>query len=68
MTITLTNAKTENLKLYCNILISTIPKIRTDTSLLGRITSTSQAASLADCIIEAKKGAKQWHYVKVMKL
>ena len=41
MTITLTNAKTENLKLFCtNILNSRTPKIRTVASLSGKMTST----------------------------
>ena len=45
MTITLTNAKKENLKLFCtNILNSRTPEIRTVASLLGKITSTFQAA------------------------
>ena len=45
MTITLTNAKIKNLKLFCtNILNSRTPKIRTVTSLLGKITSTFPAA------------------------
>ena len=45
MTITLTNAKKKNLKLFCtNILNSKTPKIRTVASLLGKITSTFPAA------------------------
>ena len=45
MTITLTNGKTENVKLfYTNILNSRTPKIRTVASLLGKITSTFPAA------------------------
>ena len=45
MTITLTNAKKENLNLFCtNILNSGTPKIRTVARLLGKITSTFPAA------------------------
>ena len=67
MTITLTNTKKENLKLFCtNILNSRTPKIRTVASLLGKITSTFPAAKFGKCIIEAQKSAKQWHYVKAM--
>ena len=45
MAITLTNAKKENLKLFCiNILNRRTPKTRTVPSLLGKITSTFPAA------------------------
>ena len=57
-TITLTNAKTENLKLFCtNILNSKTPKIRTVTSLLGKLQALSQLQNLADCITETKKNS-----------
>ena len=48
MTITLTNTKKENLKLFCtNILNSGTPKIRPVASLLGKITSTFPATKFA---------------------
>ena len=45
MKITLTNAKSETLKLFCtNILNSRTPKIRTVASILGKITSIFSTA------------------------
>ena len=58
MTITLTNDKTKNLKLFWNILNSTIPKIRTVASLLGKITSTFPAAKFGRLHYRSSKRCK----------